>query len=359
VAWERYQSARAAESTVRGWWRRWPEANVGVVTGAVSDLVVLDVDPRHGGDERLTRLEDDHGDLPPTPEVVTGGSGRHLYFAHPGRTVATGPLTDGLDLKGDGGLVVAPPSVHHSGAAYRWQSGRGPDDLPRAPLPRWLPDLTHGATPPGRRAGSVAPLARSAADQAEFARLWAEVGVSLEPGDRNYLCPFHDDHHPSLHVDAEGCRWYCFACAVGGGLGRLRREVGRHDGRPVPPPDLPAVSLAAEATELVEVVGESIHQRDLETLAGGRRQRSARVDTVAGLEPERGVAAGTVDVTIRSCPVGHLTQADGDRYRRLVEMTIRTHGEATCPAQIRGGWSRTHGDCGRFGVVLWLPRETA
>jgi hypothetical protein len=227
--------------------------------------------------------------------------------------------------------------------------GRGPDDVPRAPLPGWLPQLDHGDQPP-----PAAPLARSAEDQAEFARLWAAVGVRLEPGDRTYRCPFHDDRHPSLHVDAEGCRWYCFGCAVGGGLGRLRRQVGRVEHRPRPTPDLGGVTLTADEMASVDVVGEADHQQDLERLAGGRRRRSARLDTVAHLKPEPGIPGGEITVEIRGLAVGHLERADTDRYRPMVTDAARRYRRATCAAQIRGGWARP-GDIGRFGVVLWLP----
>src|SRR5262249_33786593 len=72
------------EATIRRWWTHQPGANVGVVTGAPSGLVVLDVDPRHGGDERLAELERQYGPLPRTIEAATGGAGRHLFFIHPG-----------------------------------------------------------------------------------------------------------------------------------------------------------------------------------------------------------------------------------------------------------------------------------
>src|SRR5579862_6094367 len=66
------------------WWRRWPEANVGLVTGVASGLVVLDVDRDHGGQETLAGLEGEWGPLPATVTADTGGGGLHLLFAHPG-----------------------------------------------------------------------------------------------------------------------------------------------------------------------------------------------------------------------------------------------------------------------------------
>jgi hypothetical protein len=138
--------ATTDEATIRAWWRRWPEAGVAVATGAESGLVVLDVDPRSGGDESLRRLEAERGELPRTPVVLTGGEdgGDHYYLAHPGGTVPNrvglGGYS-GLDLKADGGYVVAPPSIHLSGRAYVWEVNAHHDDVPLAPCPQWLLDL--------------------------------------------------------------------------------------------------------------------------------------------------------------------------------------------------------------------------
>jgi hypothetical protein len=69
------------------WWSRWPGANIGIRTGADGGLIVIDVDPRHGGDESLAELVREHGKLPATVEALTGGGGRHLVFKPPGGTV--------------------------------------------------------------------------------------------------------------------------------------------------------------------------------------------------------------------------------------------------------------------------------
>lgn len=127
---------------VARWWRTWSQANIGLATGARSGLVVLDVDPRAGGDASLAGLIERFGPLPQTPCVFTGGGGLHYYFAHPGRTVKNnaGKLGTGLDVRGDGGYVVASPSVHVSGQAYLWAEAC---DL--APLPAWLDERIDSA----------------------------------------------------------------------------------------------------------------------------------------------------------------------------------------------------------------------
>jgi hypothetical protein len=122
------------------WWTKWPLANVGVVTGRRSGIFALDVDDKSAdkGSISLRRLEAEHKPLPATLTVVTG-NGRHLYFQHP-KTVeircSTGKLGDGLDVRGDGGYVVAPPSIHFTGRRYQWTDSTAEI----APAPDWLLD---------------------------------------------------------------------------------------------------------------------------------------------------------------------------------------------------------------------------
>jgi hypothetical protein len=71
VPWKPWQEAAADPEQLRAWWRRWPRANLAVVTGRISGIVVVDVDPRHGGDQTLAQLERDHGDLPRSALVAT------------------------------------------------------------------------------------------------------------------------------------------------------------------------------------------------------------------------------------------------------------------------------------------------
>ena len=139
VRWEQFQHRPPGAAEVCDWFRAWPDAGIGIVTGTVSGLVVLDVDVRHGGDVALQQLKREHGRLPTTVECRTGGGGRHLYFAHPGGLVRNKVgLAPGIDIRADGGYVVAPPSLHASGLRYVWADGRAPDNIGIAPLPDWL-----------------------------------------------------------------------------------------------------------------------------------------------------------------------------------------------------------------------------
>jgi hypothetical protein len=139
IKWQLYQQRQATEAEIEEWFRRWPQANVGIVTGVVSGLVVLDIDPGHGGDESLAVWEREHGPLPHTITAATGGGGHHHYFRHPGGLIHNrAGLAAGIDLRGDGGCVVAPPSIHSSGNPYSWVAGCAPGEAQLAELHGWL-----------------------------------------------------------------------------------------------------------------------------------------------------------------------------------------------------------------------------
>ena len=148
--------ATVNETQIRTWWNRWPEANVGIATGAISGFVVIDVDA--GGDATLAELEAKHELLPPTLEAVTG-NGRHILFARPGgveiRNDAKRRLGPGLDVRADGGCIVASPSLHASGRSYRWVN----EQIPIVALPDWLLQLVQKEADPLPR--SPAPPSRA------------------------------------------------------------------------------------------------------------------------------------------------------------------------------------------------------
>ena len=130
-------------TTVVAWWHKYKVANIGIVTGAVSGIVVLDIDPRHGGEEALDELQAKYGKLPETPMVITGSGGSHYYFRHPGGTVknSAGAIGRGIDIRGDGGFVVGAGSRHAGGGTYDWEASSGLD-IPFAQMPTWLLELS-------------------------------------------------------------------------------------------------------------------------------------------------------------------------------------------------------------------------
>jgi hypothetical protein len=172
--WEKLASTDPGE--VRGWWHRWPGANVGLATGARFD--VLDVDGP-GGEAELRGLI--HAGAVPRggPLARTGGGGWHLLFAPTGLG-NRGGFRPGLDWRGRSGLVVAPPSPHPSGERYRWVRPPG------AELPAVPPGLRALLAGPPRPAPAPPPLAPgrgygTAALHGEAARVAAAV-----PGGRRH-----------------------------------------------------------------------------------------------------------------------------------------------------------------------------
>jgi putative DNA primase/helicase len=122
------------EAQIRNWWQRWPSANIGLATG--DQFWVLDIDPRHGGNDSVMEMVHQHGCMPETVMVDTGGGGRHYYFQVNGVPIgnATGILP-GVDIKSSGGYVVAAPSNHVSGNRYAVAHGSSKD---LAEAPAWL-----------------------------------------------------------------------------------------------------------------------------------------------------------------------------------------------------------------------------
>lgn len=133
------KDASSDEQVIRAWWKQWPNANVGVCTGR--GLLVVDIDADRTGRETLDDLVGLHGELPETVEALTGGGGSHLFFSYPAdRIVPNGVdrLGPGVDIRADGGYVVAPPSLHKSGKTYLWEVSSDFASTPIAPAPAWI-----------------------------------------------------------------------------------------------------------------------------------------------------------------------------------------------------------------------------
>jgi predicted transcriptional regulator len=167
---------------INQWWHDWPDANVGIRTGTPGGIVVLDVDGSEGT-ESLGTFEAQFGTLPTTRTGRTG-KGRHFLFRTPETKVVNraGVLAPGLDIRGTGGYIVAPPSRHACGIRYSWEDWT----VPIATMPDWLLDLTRASdpTPTGERrplkvAGASTPYGRKAMEE-ELERL-----IEAQEGSRN------------------------------------------------------------------------------------------------------------------------------------------------------------------------------
>ena len=159
-----FQTAATDQAKLIDLWNKGRASfNVGIATGAISGFWVLDLDGEQA-EAALAALEAQHGALPATVEQATG-KGRHLCFAwDPARPVRNlskrsreriGPE---IDVRGDGGYIVAPPSVHPSGRVYAWSPGRSPAEIAFAPAPGWLMDLV--VPPVSERAAAPKPAPR-------------------------------------------------------------------------------------------------------------------------------------------------------------------------------------------------------
>jgi hypothetical protein len=136
-----FKNGTTNPATVRRWWLACPDYNIGIRTGIASGLWVFDADGDIGT-TALAKLEAEYGPLPDTLISVTS-KGCHFWFRYTGPTpCSVGRIGPGLDVRGDGGYVLAPPSVHPAGPRYRWTNNR-----PLAVAPDWLAALARKPVP--------------------------------------------------------------------------------------------------------------------------------------------------------------------------------------------------------------------
>lgn len=180
-----FKDATTDERTIRRWWTQHPDAGIGTPTGP--NWFVLDSDDEHA----LEQLLAEHGPLPPTVEVVTPRPGRHFYLLG-AVTNASASLPGGIDVRGQGGYVLLPPSPHQHGV-YEWRTA--PDEAPIAPAPGWLLELL--ASPANgagagehQAAGELVPHGQRHPYLKDFAIRLTRAGVT-------------DQRRLAAHLDAE------------------------------------------------------------------------------------------------------------------------------------------------------------
>lgn len=127
-----HTEATTNERTIKDWWAKYPDANIGMLTGFQTGIFVLDIDLKYGGEQSLEYLQEDYKSLlkdkynllPATLTTFTGSGGRHLYFKFPPDlrdiTGSTSEIGEGLDIRANGNYIIAPPSKHISGKRYSW-----------------------------------------------------------------------------------------------------------------------------------------------------------------------------------------------------------------------------------------------
>ena len=197
------------ESIIRQWWEQWPDANIGIVAGK-SGLVVVDVDKRNGGFVSLMSLQG-KGSMEEFLLSFTG-DGRHLIYKNGGMSFKNGTnLLPGIDIKGDGGFFVAPPSLHESGKRYRFPTQTLDSEISN--IPHWLvEELLEGKTN-AKESSSGKKLKRSPSDilkgvpylerdetifryacgLRERVKVYDEAKVLVLEASRNCTPPFEED----------------------------------------------------------------------------------------------------------------------------------------------------------------------
>lgn len=238
---EGWTTATATDDPARieRWWTgKFADANVGVSTG-MSDLLVVEFDPRHGGDETFHEwMREYDTDFFKTVTAISGSGGQHLYYRAGGIRFQTTQqvIGVGVDTRGQAGMVVAPRSIHANGEPYRWERGYSPDDREMRPVPDFLKTLVPLARAPraARRVrdgvvgldafGDVGYLRRIAAEAVAARRLddldkddrfalavQQHLGVPRDVAlGRAFLCvlPGHAENSPSASLGRDNAgRW--------------------------------------------------------------------------------------------------------------------------------------------------------
>lgn len=146
---------------ITDWWTKTPMANIGIPMGEKSSLVALDVDTRHNGDQSLNDLLGEFGPLPDTITATTGSGGKHIVFKYTDELCLKNVVgfRDGLDIRTQGGLIVAAPSMHASGSRYAWDEDKSPFEMQAADMPNWLIEEI-------RKVGTQLTTKKKAAEQA-------------------------------------------------------------------------------------------------------------------------------------------------------------------------------------------------
>jgi putative DNA primase/helicase len=209
---------------IKGWWARWPAANIGLRMG--NGRVAVDIDPRNGGDESLHDL----GPLPETVTSLTGSGGQHLLYKADGAVKARKGVRPGIDIITDG-YIVAPPSRHISGRRYEWEVGHGPGQVALAPFPSILASLS----PDGGTAAAPLPERILAGQRND---LLTSMAGSMR---RRGASP--EAIEAALAVENET---RCEPPLAPSDVRRIAQSVGRY---PVPEPVQPADSVRPDASD--------------------------------------------------------------------------------------------------------------
>jgi hypothetical protein len=291
-SWKPYQTTPATEADVAVWWRH-AGINVGIVTGSVSGVVVLDLD-----NAVAIRVAYERG-IPKTPHASTG-KGLHIYFRAPAQNVGNragfDPSVEGFDFRGEGGYVVAPPSIHPNGSVYTWL--QSPEDCAVAEMPEWLQEL-------------LLPLSPKQTDTPPL-----ETNAAPSPTEANPPTPLSDRDRVQQVVTA----------TIQAELDQVRqtRQGGRND------------QLNRSAFVLGQLVGAGLaDERDIEqrlesvALAIGLSRSEVRATMASGLSAGKRNPRPPFDLLDPKDTAPRDERADGPKRETQAEVMIRLGKQAT------------------------------
>ncbi len=262
--WKEYQDTAAGAEEITEWWTAHPDANIGIITGSVSRLVVLDLDG-----SKAPQILRAHLDLPRTGAVRTA-KGFHLYYTSSNADIgnATRLLAEGdsaVDVRGEGGYVVAPPSVHETGKVYQWVIP--PEEI--IPLPPEIEEFLLSRQ--GRCQTST---------ETDGAEWWGAVAAGVPRGKRN---------------DAAARVAGYFARMTGGNREAVLRALAlwnTHNPEPLPERELATVTASVCHREVVRVRAETSRAMPRVEVVSGARL----AEELATSEPRTGLAVTTPGV---------------------------------------------------------------
>ena len=157
ISWADYQKKLPTESDIRQWWTKWPDANIGLVTGQISNLAVIDIDSAEGKEQ----IEEYLPDTLVFPIAHTPRGGQHWFFrCFDADLLTQAPIPGfaGVDIRANGGVVIVPPSVGVNGKQYQWQNGL---EISKIPIPK-IPERLYAILP---KKTDVMPLRTYSNDQ--------------------------------------------------------------------------------------------------------------------------------------------------------------------------------------------------
>ena len=148
-------SATTDMDQIRSWWAKWPDANIAIATGEACGFTVLDVDPDHGGQKTFSMLMAKFGRPDPTNVSVTGSGGRHILWRWREEHRCGQNIRPGIDVRAEGGYIIAPPSLHGSGYRYQWHKDGHPKDIGIGVAPGWVESILRGNRVRGERSSGI------------------------------------------------------------------------------------------------------------------------------------------------------------------------------------------------------------